>query len=290
MELAGGCVCHQIGVQRELWSALEDIVSRSRPDAVVLETSGIAEPGEIVRGLAEWQAARAEAGAEETEESGGAGESQRAGDMSVSAVVAVVDAEAGAAQLERYPEAREQIRSADRLLLSKTDRASARAIEHLHGVLCGLNSAAERAAFPDGAEGTAALIPWLFEVGAGRVPGPEPANAPGHHHHHARQLTAASYVDEAPLIAEALRLCCQRFDSRLVRIKGWVNIAGDPRRGFLERAGTQTTLSFGEPWGAGESRLTRLVLIGEELDEGSIRRQLWACRSTDDARTVLRTR
>ena len=27
LELSGGCVCHQIGVQRELWSALHDVVA-----------------------------------------------------------------------------------------------------------------------------------------------------------------------------------------------------------------------------------------------------------------------
>jgi len=49
MELSGGCVCHQLGVQRELWSALDEIILRARPDAVILETSGIAEPAEIAR-------------------------------------------------------------------------------------------------------------------------------------------------------------------------------------------------------------------------------------------------
>jgi cobalamin biosynthesis protein CobW len=292
MELAGGCVCHQLGVQRELWSALEDIVARSRPDVVILETSGIAEPGEIIRRLAEWQTERGDGRASgavqwtgelRTGKSGMAG-SERRFTMPVAAVVAVVDAEAGAGQLERYPEAREQIVCADRLLLSKTDLATASAIGHLHGVLAGLNRSAERAAFPDGAEGTAALIPWLFDAGAPRAPERQSGTADGHHHHHdARQLVAASYVDEVPLIAEALRLTCERFEPRLVRIKGWVNIAGDSRRGFLERAGCHTELRFGEPWGAGEARITRLVLIGEALDEASIRRQLWACRSAGSA-------
>jgi G3E family GTPase len=278
MELAGGCVCHQIGVQRELWSALEDIVSRSRPDAVILETSGIAEPGEIIRGLAEWQAAAAD-GRGSVEAADGMEECTPALGMTVSAVVAVVDAVAGAGQLERYPEAREQIRFADRILLSKTELASPGAIGRLHAVLAGLNGAAERAAFPDGPEGTAALIPWLFEAAPlAKAPGHERAGGEGHHHH-ARQLVAAGYVDEVPLIAEALRITCQRFDSRVVRIKGWVNVAADSRRGFLERAGVHSELRFGEPWGPGEERLTRLVLIGEELDEAAIRRQLWACRA-----------
>ena len=64
----------------------------------------------------------------------------------------------------------------------------------------------------------------------------------------------------------------------LVRAKGFVHLAGDDRRGFLERAGARTGLALGEPWGA-DARGTELVLIGDGLDGDAIRRQLWACRA-----------
>jgi len=44
MELAGGCVCHEVRVQSELWAAIDEVNRRSRPEVVVLETTGIAEP------------------------------------------------------------------------------------------------------------------------------------------------------------------------------------------------------------------------------------------------------
>jgi G3E family GTPase len=69
-----------------------------------------------------------------------------------------------------------------------------------------------------------------------------------------------------------------RLGPALVRAKGFVNLAGEPRRGFLERAGLRTELRFGEPW-AEAPRSTEIVLIGEGLDAGAIRRQLWACRA-----------
>jgi G3E family GTPase len=62
-----------------------------------------------------------------------------------------------------------------------------------------------------------------------------------------------------------------------VRAKGFVHIAGESRRGFLERAGTRTSLGYGEPWGDEVPR-TELVLIGEDLDEAALLRRLWACR------------
>jgi G3E family GTPase len=266
LELSGGCVCHQIGVQRELWSALDDVVRRSRPDVVVLETTGIAEPGAILRGLDDLTRERSRR--------------TRSADSSAVpvqavAVVTVVDAEAGARQLEKHEEARDQVATADRILISKTDVAAAERLAELHRRLHDLNPDAERAAFPTGDAGTAALIPWLLD--ARSASGSATSRASGGHAH-THQLTAATYVDDAPLLAEPLLLFCEALGDRLVRAKGFVHIRDESRRGFLERAGDRTRLDFGAPWGA-EPRLTRLVLIGENLDEAALHRQLWACRA-----------
>jgi len=241
MELVGGCVCHEVRVQSELWDGIAEVVARSNPEIVLLETTGIAEPWSILDGLEALPAGTAPA--------------QAAG------VICVVDGEAGASQLGRHEEARAQVEAADRILLSKLDLASADQVVALHRVLALRNNAAERASFPDTPEGTAELIPWLLDTTASR-------RAPGKHHHgphHHSQLTAATFADDAPL------------GDTLVRAKGFVHIAGDDRRGFLERAGVHTTLGFGEPW-ATERPRTELVFIGERLDAAALRRQLWACR------------
>ena len=60
----------------------------------------------------------------------------------------------------------------------------------------------------------------------------------------------------------------------LLRVKGFVYLAGEPRRGFLELAGDRAGLTHGEPWGNDPPR-TELVLIGEGLDEPAIRRRLF---------------
>ena len=51
MELAGGCVCHEVRVQSELWAAIAELNRRSHPELVLLETTGIAEPWSILDGL-----------------------------------------------------------------------------------------------------------------------------------------------------------------------------------------------------------------------------------------------
>jgi G3E family GTPase len=265
MELVGGCVCHEVRVQSELWAAVAEVVARSQPEVMILETTGIAEPWAILDGLDALP--------------------RRTAPVTGGAVVCVVDAEAGARQLERHEEARAQVEAADRILLSKLDLASPEQIVGIHRLLAQRNADAERAGFPAGAEGTAALCPWLLDVSgraaattrarAARAGDGEVGNAPPHAH---GQLVAVAYSDEAPLLAEPLLRVCERLGPDLVRAKGFVHLAGEPRRGFLERAGVHTTLRFAEPWGADRPR-TELVLIGERFDEAVIHRQLWACRS-----------
>src|ERR1043165_7148240 len=51
LELAGGCVCCKLDIKNDLWDGIADIVNRSAPDQIVLETTGIAEPAAILDGL-----------------------------------------------------------------------------------------------------------------------------------------------------------------------------------------------------------------------------------------------
>ena len=258
VELVGGCVCHEITTQEELWGGLQEVVDRSQPEVIVLETSGIAEPRPIVQGLAAMP--------------------KHSRIVYAAGVVTVVDAVAGMGQLERYEEARQQVLDADRILLSKLDAANNDELPKLHQRLAGLNAEVERAAFPLTAEATAELVPWLLQPCTPRLLMSD--TEPHHHHHHARQITAASYVDETPLLAQPLLDLATRWGPSLVRIKGFVNIHGDNRRGYLERAGATTSLRFDGLWAPGAARRTELVFIGEDLDPGAVRRQLWACRAT----------
>jgi G3E family GTPase len=256
MELAGGCVCHEVRVQSELWAAIAEVGRRSQPDVVLLETTGIAEPWSIVDGLETLPPDEAPA--------------------VTAGVVCVVDAEAGGAQLARHEEARAQVEAADRILLSKLDLAAPEAVVALHEELARRNPNAERASFPDTGEATAELVRWLFDLRPGaRAAAPRPAPARPHAH---GQLVAVAYSDEAPLLAEPLLALVDRLGPALVRAKGFVRLAGQLHRGFLERAGARTALVLGDAWGV-ESPRTELVLIGEALDAGAIHRQLWACRA-----------
>ena len=221
----------------------------------MLETTGIAEPGPLLEGLAEHP--------------------DHGRTVAASRVVTVVDAEVGLQVLERHPEARAQVVTADRLLLSKTDLADGGRIRALHEQLARLNPEAEIASFPPDGEGTAALVPWFLDGLEPRL-SREEGEAHGPHRH--GQLDVVAFAEEAPLVAEPLLAMCGRLGSALVRAKGFVQLAGEPRRAFLERAGDRLTLQLGEPWPPGPRR-SEIVLIGQGLDQASLQRQLWACRA-----------
>ena len=251
LELAGGCLCCKIDVKNDLWDGIADVARRSRPDHMVLETTGIAEPQVIVDGLTRYL-------------SGPNAQVKPAG------VVCVVDARAGAPQLDRREEARAQVAIADRLLISKLDVAQPEVVADLYRRLDELNTQAERASFPATSRGTATLTPWLLEKRAMR------SHVPSTHAHRDGQVSAACFQDRAPLLRGPLLQVVDDLRPKLLRVKGFVYIAGEDRRGYLELAGDHVTLTLRETWPGEPS--TELVFIGDGLDEPQLTRRLWACR------------
>ena len=269
LELAGGCVCCKVDIKNDLWDGIGDIIARSSPDSVVLETTGIAEPAAILDGLVR------------VPDPGTRDRILPAG------VVCVVDAEAGGAALTARDEAREQAIAADRVLLAKLDVASGEAVRRTHAALDAIAPDAERAAFPAGEAGARAMTGWVIEPrrlrprterGRAHHDHGERDQAPGRGHHHAGQLIAVSFTDDAPLVGERVLAVVEALGDRLVRAKGFVHLAGESQRGFVERAGIRTELRHVGEWGPGPRR-TELVLIGDGLDEAAIHRALWACRA-----------
>jgi len=256
LELAGGCVCCRIDVKNDLWDGIADVVARSSPDHVLLETTGIAEPPALLDGLADLPEPLASA-------------------IAPAGVVCVVDVETCTDVLDRRDEARVQAACADRLLLSKLDRAGPEQVAVAHRLLAQLNPSAERAGFPAGADGDRALAAFLLAPAPYRA-AREAGSAAPHRH---GQLACACFSDPVPLLPGPLLRAVEELRDRLVRVKGFVHLAGDPRRAFLELAGTDLALRSGPPWADGEPRRTELVFIGDDISDDLLARRLWACQS-----------
>lgn len=119
--LDSGCLCCALG--NSLQETLESLHYRRErgelpPFArVVIETTGVADPGPIAATLAL--------------------DSAIARHYRLGSIVTVVDALHGGDELARFAEARRQIAVADRIVVTKTDAASAEAVRALHATLDG---------------------------------------------------------------------------------------------------------------------------------------------------------
>lgn len=274
LELAGGCVCCKVDIKNDLWEGIAEIVERAKPDHVVLETTGIAEPAAILESLVaapEFDDDDAIAAKRLREQKAARERITPAG------VICVVDAESGAAALSEREEAAAQAMAADRVLVSKLDVAEADAARRTHAQLDKLASHAERASFPSDAAGALALTSWMLEPRVLRAWSAHSHDHVGESHHHGGQLVAITFAEKAPLVGERLMAVIDQLGTRLVRAKGFVHLAGEFRKGFVERAGVRTELRLLDPWDT--DPMSEIVFIGDGLDEPALRRALWACRA-----------
>src|SRR5438552_6718317 len=113
--LGNGCICCTVrtDLQESLRTLFADRARGAVPSfrRVIIETSGLADPGPVLQTFASDRALGQE--------------------FHLQSLVTVVDAVAGAGNLERMPEARHQAALADRIVLTKTDLADNAVVETL---------------------------------------------------------------------------------------------------------------------------------------------------------------
>jgi G3E family GTPase len=204
--LGNGCVCclARSDLQETLRALFADRARGAVPNfqRVIIETSGLADPGPLLQTFA----------------------SDRAlgGEFHLQALVAVIDAPNGAHNLASAPEAREQVALADRIVLTKTDLAEPAAVAALAAELAGLSSApVERAV--NGAIDPAYLLDERLDP---------PAPVPEHDHAHAHSHGIASFVltfDRPlhwPAFEQAMAVLTALRGTDLLRVKGIVAVDG----------------------------------------------------------------
>ena len=232
ISLTNGCAC--CTVSTDLTRTLIELAGREeRPDALVLEASGLADP----RGIAQVALTNPA--------------------LRLDGVVTLVDA-AGYAEARQSEAAAgtidHQVDAADLIVLTKTDEASAAQADAVRALL--------RAQRPDTpvAVSVHGDLPAevLLGVNTARDPRLE-APAPWQH---GAGFESWSLRSEAPLDAECLRAFLADLSPALLRAKGVLHLAGDPaRRHVYQRVGRRSHLMPGEAWGD-ETPASSLVLIG----------------------------
>ncbi|HET6370379.1 MAG TPA: GTP-binding protein, partial [Nitrospiria bacterium] len=186
-ELSGGCVC--CSLVGEFEAAIKEIIDTVRPDEIIVETTGLAEPDALLFDIRE-----------------------NLPELLVDAVVTVVDADATL----RFPAightGRVQIEMADLILLSKIDLVDKEGIAHVHDRLKEINSSAP-------------IIETVFcridpDLIFGRVPHRERTTATPSPHDHA--MASFQVLLEKPLDRGRFEKAVGDLPDRIYRAKGFV--------------------------------------------------------------------
>lgn len=258
VELANGCVC--CSIQGELIAALEQLLDQpDPPQHILLEASGVADPGAIASSLVH------------------AGLGRR---MGLDGILCVVDAEQVFSAQEQLGLKLRQMTFADLVLLNKADLAGP---ERLSEVRRWVGRYLERPRLIETVECAVPLEVLLDTQGVRGLDAPDHACAGPQcahpSHDHAQDFETWSYRSELPLSVPALRELLGRLPEGVYRAKGFVRAAEDPgRRALLQMVGTREEMTWGAPWGARPAE-NQIVFIGApgSLDQVWLEQAIEAC-------------
>ncbi|HFX1248768.1 TPA: cobalamin biosynthesis protein CobW [Pseudomonas aeruginosa] len=275
-ELANGCLC--CTVQEEFFPVMRELVARRGDlDQILIETSGLALPKPLVQAF-QWPEIR--------------------NACTVDAVITVVDSPAVAAgTFAAHPEQvdqqrrqdpnldhesplhelfEDQLASADLVILNKADQLDAEALARVRAEIAGELPVAVKIV-----EASRGELPLPVLLGLNAEAELHIDGRPTHHDHeghedHDHDEFDSFHVDlpevEEAALLEALGELVERHD--ILRIKGFAAIPGKPMRLLVQGVGKRFDRHFDRKWLADEVRSTRLVVIGQELDQAAIANQL----------------
>ncbi len=264
VSMSNGCVCCTI--RGDLSRVLTDLRHRRDRgeiefDYVVIETTGVANPGPVAQTFFMDDAVAAF--------------------YRLDGVVTVVDCKHAELTLAQEAAARDQVGFADRILLSKTDLCTTSEVEQMKSRLRMMNARAS-----------------LREVNMGDCPVEEVLNINGfsmndvldvdpaffnntHHHHHHRD-DIRSFVFETDRAFDPQKLeryigsIITVYGEQLLRYKGVLQLKGTNQKVVLQGVHMFAGTDALGPWGD-RKPYSKLVFIGRNLPEDAIRHGLTTC-------------
>ena len=287
-EMNNGCVC--CTVRGDLIRVLAGLMRRQTAgrrafDAVIVETTGLADPGPVAQTFFVDEDVRAK--------------------TRLDSVTTVVDAKHVLLRLADSREAREQVAFADQIVLNKTDLVDEAALAEVERRLRRLNPLAPI----HRAQRSNVDLPLILERGgfdldrilelepeflrpahgeAGHVHD-EHCDHEGHHHDHGghahedQDIKGVALTSERPLdgqrVTQWLNTLLQLQGPDILRAKGILDIKGEDRRLVFQAVHMIMEGDMQRPWKPAERRYSRMVFIGRNLDQATLDAGLRACEA-----------
>ena len=256
VELANSCIgCSVRGDLLRVLGELQGERERGTLgfDRVVIETTGLADPGPVMRTLAR--------------------PGPLGGRYRLDAVITVVDAKHGQRTLDEFPEAQAQVGFADRILLSKTDLVPEESAACLTARLAGMNPHASIARAHFGAT----PIGELFDVPPTSTDFRRVVRDPRHTDRIGSFAFRATRPFELSRLDDFLASVVDLYGADMLRYKGVLDVAGRGERVIFQGVQTLLEVAWGAPWADDEPRTSALVFIGRDLPRTLLERGLEGC-------------
>ncbi|WP_315835276.1 GTP-binding protein [Bradyrhizobium prioriisuperbiae] len=234
VSLGNGCICCTL--EGDLLRTLAALLRRDpRPEFIVIETSGIADPADIVRNLMDpmiWQEAP------------------------LDTVLCVVDATTPAPTLNDDALLRSQLRAADVVALSKVDLVDAATHAQLREAV---RAQRPTAVVVDALQGEVSSV-LVFPLDAERMSAPRPVEP---RRPVVDRFETLSWTSQRPVSLPRLQQAISRLAPKLARAKGLFETVEQPGRMMVfQLAGGRATLTPGGALPDGVPR-ARIVFIAE---------------------------
>ena len=253
VELSNGCIC--CTVRKDLVKGIQKLLKRDNLDYVLIETTGVADPGPVAQTFLNipqlQQLAR------------------------LDSIITLVDAEHLESQLGEAEVAREQIALADFVLLNKVDLISPEKLLLLENMILGLNPHARIFRTVHSRVNLGELLDVNeFDLDRRLVADPKFLDELKERYH--SDIISFSFHFDQPFAMERLEAELLELSekAKVYRSKGFLWIEGTPRRAVFHGVNNRFTVYWDRLWDKEETRSSQLVFIGKDLDKSLIEETL----------------
>jgi G3E family GTPase len=301
IQMSNGCVCCTI--REDLRTTLKDLAEKKRKgeldfDRVVIETTGIADPGPVAQTFFM--------------------DEEIAEQYLLDSILTLVDAKHAAQQLNDRQEARRQVGFADQIFISKTDLVAQDEVDALMHRLKHMNPRAPQQAVHFGEVALKDVLDLRgFNLNAKLDIDPDflkedehghdhhdhahdhehdhahdehcdhPSHAHdkkaghGHHHHHDDDVKSFVFRSEKALdpakLEDFLGAIVNIYGPRMLRYKGVLHMQGTERKVIFQGVHQLMGSDLGPAWAAGETKVSKMVFIGIDLPKDIFLQGLEQC-------------
>ena len=198
--------------------------------------------------------------------------------VQLDSIITVVDAEHLEQQMAETQTASEQIAMADFVLLNKTDLVDEAHLKRIEQTISTLNPHTQIFRTNHAKVNLKEVLDMAaFDVDRKLAIDPKFLDELNTRHHH--EIQSCAFTFDQPFNIERFEGFVQHLsdNAKVFRSKGFISIAGNPRRAIFHGVNNRFTIFWDRLWEKGETRTSQLVFIGKNLDRAAIERSLVKC-------------